>query len=214
MQTTKPRIIYVYDALCGWCYGFSPVIRRLYQTRSDEFDFDVLSGGMMAGDRARPIAELRTFIEQAYRTVEDHTGVQFSEYYLTDILQSDTYISDSEKPGMAMTLFKAVLPDRAIEFAGILQHALYRKGLDLNVDANYGPLVEPFGIDPDEYVAHLSDSAIKRQTWAEFDLVANYGINGFPSVILDNGSKLFLIARGYLSYEQFEQNITRALESV
>ena len=27
----KPTILYVYDIMCGWCYGFSPVINRLYE---------------------------------------------------------------------------------------------------------------------------------------------------------------------------------------
>lgn len=206
-----PRIIYVYDALCGWCYGFSPVMRRFYDTYTNEFDFDVLSGGMMTGARVRPIAESMGYIEQAYKVVEERTGVRFGEAYLTNILKPGTYLSDSEKPGMAMTLFKAVLPARAIEFAGMIQNALYRDGMDLNVDANYGALVEPFDIDPDEFVAHLSDPPIREQTWAEFHLVSQYQINGFPSVIIEQGNQLFLVAGGYLPYEAFEANVQRAL---
>ncbi|MFD2570397.1 DsbA family protein [Spirosoma soli] len=210
----SPRIIYIYDALCGWCYGFSPVIRRLYTTYSGAFDFDVLSGGMMTGSRVRPIAEMRAYIEQASKVVEEHTGVSFGEAYHTQILEPGHYTSDSEKPGMAMTLFKAVLPERALEFATTIQNALYRDGVDLNQDTNYGSLVEPFDIDPDEFIAHLSDNAIKEQTWAEFNLVAQYGINGFPSVIVDNGDKLFLVARGYSSYDQLEANVLRAKQSL
>lgn len=214
MNTTTPRIIYVYDALCGWCYGFSPVIRQLYRTYADQFEFDVLSGGMMTGPRVRPIAESMSYIEQAYKVVEEHTGVRFGEDYLTKILKPGTYVSDSEKPSMAMTLFKTVLPGRAIEFAGTLQNALYHDGVDLNVDANYGPLVDQYDIDPDEFVAHLSDQAIKEQTWAEFNVVSQYGINGFPSVIVDNGRQLFLIARGYLPYDQLSANVERAKTAV
>lgn len=211
MQTTKPKIIYVYDALCGWCYGFSPVIRQLYQSYGDQANFDVLSGGMMTGPRVKPISESMGYIEQAYKVVEDHTGVRFGDAYLTNLLRPGTYVSDSEKPGMAMTLFKALLPGRAVEFAGTLQTALYHDGIDLNVDAVYGPLVEPYDIDPDEFVAHVSDSVIKEQTWAEFNLVSQYGINGFPSVIVDNGNQLFLVARGYLPYDALESNVKQAL---
>ena len=25
----KPKIIYVYDALCGWCFGFSPSMEKI-----------------------------------------------------------------------------------------------------------------------------------------------------------------------------------------
>lgn len=212
MNTTKPQLIYVYDALCGWCYGFGPVIRRFYDTHANDFTFDVLSGGMMTGPRVQPIAESMSYVEQAYKVVEERTGVRFGEAYLNQILKPGTYVADSEKPGMALTLFKALLPDQAVPFASTLQNALYRDGVDLNVNAHYGPLVEPFGIDPDEFVAHLSDPAIKEQTWAEFNLVSQYGISGFPSVIVNTGEELFLIARGYLPYDQLTANVERAMK--
>ena len=214
MDTTKPQLIYVYDALCGWCYGFGPVIRRFYDTYASDFTFDVLSGGMMTGPRVQPIAESMGYVEQAYKVVEQRTGVRFGEAYLNNILRPGTYVSDSEKPGMALTFFKALLPDQAIPFAGTLQNALYRDGVDLNVNAHYGPLVEPFGIDPDEFVAHLSDAAIKEQTWAEFNLVSRYSISGFPSVIVNTGEQLFLIARGYLPYDQLVANAERSLSAL
>ena len=42
-----PRIIYCYDAYCGWCYGFSPVIKALYEKYNDQFEFETISGGMI-----------------------------------------------------------------------------------------------------------------------------------------------------------------------
>ena len=117
----KPKIIYIYDALCGWCYGFSPVIRRFHQHYADEFDFDVLSGGMMTGERVKPVSESMAYIEQAYKVVEARTGVRFGDDYLTNLLRPGTYMSDSEKPGMAMTLFKAILPgpDQVLDAPGL-----------------------------------------------------------------------------------------------
>lgn len=209
----KPTVLYVYDALCGWCYGFSPVIRQLYDRYKTEFDFTVLSGGMMTGSRVRPVRESMAYIQDAYKVVEDRTGVEFGTAYLNGLLREGSYLSDSTKPGMAMTLFKAILPERAVEFAGTLQHALYYNGIDLNVDANYGPLVEPYEIDPDEFVAHVSDPAIQQQTQAEFDLVSGYGISGFPSVIFGKGDQLFLVARGYLPYDALKANMNQAMQA-
>ena len=118
MNTTKFRIIYVYDALCGWCYGFSPVMRRLHDTYADAFDFEVLSGGMMTGTRVRPVAESMSYIQQAYKVVEEHTGVRFGR-------------------------------------------------------------------------------------------VAEFGINGFPAVLVQTGPRLHQIARGYLPYEPLVENLMR-----
>ncbi len=207
----QPRIIYVYDALCGWCYGFSAVMQRFYHENADSFDFTVLSGGMITGNRVRPVAESMSYIKEAYKVVEERTGVVFGQAYLANILQPGTYISNSEPPGRAMTLFKTAQTGLDITFAGSLQNALYRDGIDLNVPANYGSLVEPYGLNPDEFVSHLADSAIREQTLAEFKLVADFGLNGFPSVIVEHGDDLYLVARGYVPYEVLTENVSRAL---
>ncbi len=210
------KLLYVYDALCGWCYGFSPVIRE-FQARHTGPDaplpltFEVLSGGMMTGNRVRPVAESMGYIEQAYKTVEDRTGVQFGQAYLNNLLREGTYLSDSQPPGQAMTLFKQHLPHRAIEFAGTLQTALYYDGIDLNQPENYGPLVVPYDLNPADFVAHLNHEAIVQTTLAEFEQVAHWGIGGFPSVILDTGTQLMIVARGYLPLDALEANVASAL---
>lgn len=207
-----PRVIYVYDALCGWCYGFSAVMQRFYHEHTDTLAFTVLSGGMVTGDRIRPIAESVAYLEKAYLVVEERTGVSFGAAYLDNILKPGTCLSSSEKPGMAMTLFKTAQTGREVEFAGDLQNALYRDGTDLNVDARYGPLVERYGLDSDEFVRHIADDAIREQTLAEFALVAQFGINGFPAVIVENGENLYLVARGYVPYETLAAGVERALQ--
>ena len=79
MENGKFSIIYVYDALCGWCYGFSPVIKQVFEKYQAQFDFEVISGGMILGERQGPIGEVAAYIKGAYKTVEDTTGVKFGE---------------------------------------------------------------------------------------------------------------------------------------
>lgn len=165
----------------------------------------------MTGNRIRPVAESMGYIEQAYKTVEDRTGVKLGEAYRNNLLRAGTYLSDSQPPGQAMTLFKQHLPHRAVEFAGTLQTALYYDGINLNQPENYGPLVEPYGLNPADFVAHLNDETIVQATLAEFEQVAEWGIGGFPSVIFDTGTQLMLVARGYLPLDALETNMARAL---
>ena len=35
----KPVIIYCYDAYCGWCFGFSKVIKRLFEEYKELFRY-------------------------------------------------------------------------------------------------------------------------------------------------------------------------------
>ena len=66
----KPTIFYCYDAYCGWCYGFSPVIKRLAENYSDRVEFEVLSGGMIVPEQPVPISATAHYIDKAYPTVE------------------------------------------------------------------------------------------------------------------------------------------------
>ncbi len=65
----KPTIIYCYDAYCGWCYGFSPVIKKIAGDYKDEMEIEVLSGGMMIGEGVMPIEKIGPYIQTAYKSV-------------------------------------------------------------------------------------------------------------------------------------------------
>lgn len=45
----KLTLLYIQDALCGWCYGMSPVMQQLYKEHQQDYNFVVLSGGMVRG---------------------------------------------------------------------------------------------------------------------------------------------------------------------
>jgi hypothetical protein len=39
----KPKIIYCYDAYCGWCYGFSAVINKIWGKYKENIDFETFN---------------------------------------------------------------------------------------------------------------------------------------------------------------------------
>ena len=73
----KPTLIYCYDAYCGWCYGFSSVIKKIEDQYKNKLDFEVLSGGMIPSENAKHISITADYIKNAYSVVEEHTCVKF-----------------------------------------------------------------------------------------------------------------------------------------
>ena len=126
----KPKIIYIYDPLCGWCYGFSPVIRKLEQEYSESIDFDILSGGMVIGDREGLIGDKADYILSVIPRLEEYTGVTMGEAYKTKLKDKSLYQS-SMKPCIALEVFKSFNTKDAITFASDLQKAQYVEGDDL-----------------------------------------------------------------------------------
>ena len=100
---SKPMLFYCYDAYCGWCYAFSPVMKKINAWFGDRVDLEVLSGGMIISAEAKHIRVTAGYIQRAYKAVEEHTGIKFGAGYLWHINNpelSDWYPS-SEKPAIA-----------------------------------------------------------------------------------------------------------------
>jgi putative protein-disulfide isomerase len=208
----RPKLLYFYDALCGWCYGFSPVMQKTAATYSDQFDFQVISGGMIIGERIGPIGTVAPYIRTAYKDVENAAGVSFGKAFLEDILEEGSAIFTSIPAAIAMAVFQTHLPEKTVAFAGALQKAIYFDGIKPADFSAYVPYAANFGIDPDLFLAQMQEERFQELAQADFNLAAEFGIGGFPTVVLEKGEKYFLLARGFMHWERFEQSLKKALE--
>lgn len=213
----QPLLIYCYDAYCGWCYGFSSVITKIADTFSDRLSTDVLSGGMVLPEKPTHIKATAGYILNAYKTVEETTGVTFGTDYLWHINnqeESDWY-PHSEKPAIAMCIFKEFYPDRAIEFSADLQYALHFEGRDLTDDEAYRHLLEKYSIQPELFYTNLKSEAYKEMAHYEFSLMKQLQVTGYPTVFIQTGALKFnMVARGYTDYENLKERIERVLEEM
>jgi len=212
----KPLLIYCYDAYCGWCYGFSPVIKKIAEAYKNDLDIDVLSGGMILPEVPTHIEGIARYIQKAYKTVEEHTGIKFGKDFLWHIFNyedSDWYPS-SEKPAIGMCIFKDFYPDRAVEFAADLQYALNYEGRDLTDDEAYRHLLEKYSIQPEIFYERLNNGEYKEKAYYEFSLVKQLKVTGYPAVLIQTDeSKFHLVARGYTDYESLKARIDNILRS-
>lgn len=208
-------VLYFYDALCGWCYGFSPVVRALHDKYAEKAVFTVLSGGMVMGSRVEPIRKMAAYIEQSYPRVEQMTGVKFGEAFLKNILRQGDYLSNSEPPALALTAFKSFQPENAVAFASDLQRAFYFDGLDLNSDLPYEKLAAQYGIDAGAFLSEMKRGETKRETEAEFAAVQQMGVSGFPTLVYSGGTSGdgVLLAHGYKSFDAIDDTLSRLLNS-
>jgi len=207
-------IIYCYDAYCGWCYGFSNVIKKITEEYKDKFQFEVLSGGMILPETPQPVSLIAPYIQEVYKTVEERTGIKFGEDFLFHINRPEDsdWFPNSEKPAIALCIFKEIYPERAIEFASDLQYALNFEGRDLTDDEAYRHLLEKYDLEPDEFYAKLQDPVYKEKAYYEFQLVKQLKVDSFPQVLLQiSESKFYLIAKGYTDYETLKNTLESIL---
>lgn len=200
------KVVYVYDALCGWCYGFSPVMSEFHEKYRDSLDFEVISGGMITGNRIGPIGEVAAYIGKAYKDVENATGVKFGESFLNETLAEGDAIFTSIPPSIALSVFKETDPDLGIAFAGALQKAFYYDGIEPGNFEAYGEIASRFGLDAQEFVEKMKDPTYRQGAEEDFRKSAALGVSGFPSVFIEKGETYYKIGSGYLPLSDLEKN--------
>ena len=210
----KPKIIYCYDAYCGWCYGFGPVIKELWLKHREQFDFETISGGMIPVQDTKHIGHIAEYIQGAYQTVEQTTGVKFGKDYLWHIFNPDEsdWYPNSEMAAIAMAIFRESYPDQTIAFAADLQYALYEEGRDLTDKEAYRHLLEQYNIDTEVFYQKLGSEAYKEKAYYDFSLIQQLKVNGFPTVFLQlDDAKLYMISRGFSTLDAVEQRMNKIL---
>lgn len=211
-QTPKIKILYVYDPLCGWCYGFTPVMQLLQKKYYNRYDFEIISGGMVTGSREGAITHIAPYISQAYKRVEDMTGIKFGEKFLQELLWDAKYIMSSVKPSEALAAFKHFKPELAIDFAHDIQHAFYHDAKSLNVNSTYSELAAKYSIAISEFEKILSDNATKQLALQEFRIADSLKVQGFPAVFVIINNRATQISSGYTDISTLEKNLQRALK--
>ncbi|MDX5348230.1 MAG: DsbA family protein [Hymenobacteraceae bacterium] len=207
----KPVLHYVTDALCGWCFGFGPVMLKLQEQYKDKLHVNVINGGMITGERVQPISASADYIKNAIPRVVETTGVPFGDAYI-EVLEKGTYINNSFPPAVALAILRDAAPQRALEFAHAIQKAMFVEGKNLNDADTYVELAASAGLDRDSFMERYASEHYKNQALYEFQVVQQWGIQGFPVVIMQKKDKMAMAAQGYLPFETLVQNIDQLLE--
>lgn len=207
----RPTIHYFQDTLCGWCYGFSPVVVRVAQEWSEHVDVVVYSGGMITGDNVRALSEMSDFIRGARPRLEETTGVTFGEAFLRGLLDRQDIVLDSEPPARAIEAMRAIKPEILLEFSHRLQRALYADGLDMNAESTYRLLATEADVDPEEFINLMNSAEISDAVADEFEYVASLGIGGFPTMLLEVGDQVHMLSHGYAPFDHIDTMLRSAL---
>ena len=142
-------------------------------------------------------------------------GVKFGEDYLWHINHADAsdWYPNSEKPAIALCIFKEYFPDQQVSFASDLQYALHNEGRDLSDDEAYRLILEKYNLPAEEFYAKLHEEEYKEKAHYEFALCKQLQVTGYPELLLQlNETKFYLLARGYTDYETLNERIKNALK--
>ncbi|MFY8021532.1 MAG: DsbA family protein [Bacteroidia bacterium] len=207
-MNAKPQIIYVFDPMCGWCYGFSNTIKEAEQKYSADFDFKIISGGMVLGEREGPIGEFANYILSAYPKVEEYSGMKFGQPYI-DQLKTQSLYTSSLLPSIALCIVQQMDSTKAIQFASAMQKAHFQNGKNLSDSASYEPILMDLGLDKNHFFLQLQSGSFLEEAQKGFAASHYLGVNGYPAVLALVNGKYYSVAKGFIDKESFFQILDR-----
>jgi len=190
-------------------------MKKISSEYKGRLKFEVLSGGMVLPEEPVAISATAKYIEDSYQRVEELTGIKFGEDYLWHIKHPDAsdWFPHSEKPAIALCIFKEYYPGQQVSFATDLQHALHFEGRDLTDDEAYRLLLDKYNIDDEAFYEKLHDEEYKEQAYYEFALCKQLNVTGFPAVFIQlSDTKFYLVAEGYTDFDTLNERIENALK--
>lgn len=206
------EIIYLFDPLCSWCYGFGRHIQAFAAKHTDKIKFTVISGGMVTGERVGPLANIASSINDSLPRLEQLTGTHFGTAFLMDLNGAGKTIMDSTPPTKAFVILKEQFPEQQLALAHALQNMFYQNGFDFNQKANYQALCEEFGMDYNVFEEKFDSVAYQLATKDEFKEAARYGVSSYPTVVLRHRDQYFMLAHGFTSTENLENTFQSILQ--
>ncbi len=211
----KVKIIYVFDSLCTWCYGFSPVVESVYKKYRSSFEFEVVSGGLVLDERVGPVHKLAPLgFYNLLERISETTGVTFGKPFLKKY-EEGRYIYDSFIPATALGIFKQVRPQQSLSFAHAMQRAVYQYGEDLTQDSFYYNLALDFEVDPHTFVAKMHMEEYQQYAKYDFALAKQLNATSFPRLFMQTSDTYFyLIAEGYTDFPTLDVRIQNILSEI
>ncbi|MBN3861068.1 DsbA family protein [Pseudomonas frederiksbergensis] len=183
---------YIYDPLCGWCYGAKPLV----QAAQAVLPVIAHGGGMMTGANRQTVSpQLRNYVMPHDRRIAEYTGQPFGEAYFEGLLCDETAVFDSTPP-IAAVLAAEQIAGRGLALLGRLQTAHYVEGRRIADEAVLLELAIQMGLEPETFQQAFNEADTDRHIKDSRGLLARVGGQGFPTFALEQDGQFTLVDIG------------------
>ena len=201
----KPKLLFVTDPLCSWCWGTLPEFNLAREQLKDRVEFDLLMGGLQIGPADGLLEYDKKRLQRLWREVAEVTGQRFSQKVPPD------FIYHSEISCRAVEIARKKHGAPPFEFFHKLQRAFYLQGQNIN-DVNV--LANLLEMNEWEVRDELQTESIIAATRANFSQARALSANALPNVMLDVGAGYKLVCGGYVTTDYLIPDIVSRINPV
>jgi putative protein-disulfide isomerase len=188
MPTT---ITYLFDPLCGWCYGASPAMQHLQQQA--DITLELLPTGLFSGTGARTMdAQFAQYAWSNDVRIQKLSGQVFSERYRAEVLEQAGGRFDSGPATLALGAVALTAPERELDALKAIHEARYVHGQDITQVPVLVAVLQGLGLpeaatrlaqSAQQVDAELLATAQTRMARAQA-LMRAHGAQGVPTVLV------------------------------
>lgn len=187
---------YLFDPLCGWCYGAMPALSALSEVPA--VSIGLLPTGLFSGQGARPMnAEFAAYAWSNDQRIERLTGQRFTELYRERVLGDRQRLFDSGPATVALTTVSLTAPDRELEALKAIQNARYVDGKDTTSLETLAGLLQGLGLEQAAAMVDKPDEDLLSANRARMDraqaLMREFGAHGVPTLVAESGAQRWVL---------------------
>ncbi|MBY5893158.1 DsbA family protein [Rhizobium ruizarguesonis] len=195
------HLTYLYDPLCGWCYGAAPALDKM--AKLDNLTVELAPTGLFAGEGARPLDE--RFAAYAWHNdqrINRLTRQVFSHLYRDQVLAGADGMFDSAPATLGIIAVGLRQLDSEREALKALQIARYIDGRNTSEIAVVADVLDQAGFSdaaarvraPDEALLDIYRNRIGKSR----QLMAAFRMDGVPALLVSDGDKRRVLRSGAL----------------
>ncbi|CAN7753427.1 DsbA family protein [Rhizobium leguminosarum] len=186
------HLTYLYDPLCGWCYGAAPALDKM--AKLDNLTVELAPSGLFAGEGARPLDE--RFAAYAWHNdqrINRLTGQVFSQLYRDQVLGGADSMFDSAPATLGIIAVGLTQLDREREALKALQIARYVDGLNTSEIVVVADVLDQAGFsDAADRVQAPHEAlldAYRNRIGKSRQLMDAFRMDGVPALLVSDGDK-------------------------
>ena len=179
------ELTYLFDPLCGWCYGAAPALRALIEAGHA---VTLAPSGLFAAPGRTMDPGFAAYAWGADQRIAVMTGQEFSERYRADVLGRPGAPFDSTPATLALTAVWQADPAREAAALAAIQRARYVDGQDICDASVLATLLRGLGLPDAADRAAAPDASLRAaaagRMRAAQALMARHGLNGVPALLI------------------------------
>ncbi len=189
-MVNKMKIYYLFDPLCGWCYGASATLQKL----NEIYPLTLTPTGLFYQSGRKMDADFARYAWSNDQRIEKLTGQPFSQAYLENVLQGQGEFNSANSL-LALTAVQQIAPEKELAVLAALQKARYVDGLDnadlMVVEQQLHKLnlsqVVPLLTAPE------TRTALEQRLQFGQQFVNHCGLQGLPQLIVEKDERLHIV---------------------